>query len=658
MKKILALLLAACLLLSLTPALAIQFDVNDSTFESFEEVLENGCANMAAIRGGNWGINDPLIEYPLGTTWIYRSANRWSNATAGYRKNTVIGVYTGQKFESNDDALAFLKDTGLVDIIEEIKGAIILVNPIGDTFGAADARAYYLMQAATCDLGGSATNAATEGGSAPTALAGAYFGGTTYRYAIGIDDGATFLNNYIASQYDNVTRLAGMILIGGKMDRIHDIAGIVPVYMVNPTATALAKYQAVNGTDRHGYKGDVDYYYSQDAIQKILVKYTDEVDLGAEINYGYYNLLIKYLRVPCVLAGLHTYSGDYTSGNWNQAPYSLAERNAFILVESEPTSVFKTADGLVITEFIDEDTPFRIEPEEGATTSTGAPAAASLVTTWYEILPEEVIDGTAGYHTVPVWLQLHGGGDDPLQYLDEMGFMTLAGKERFAMIAPCHSSVWQNSGAVMPQMVEYFLEKYPSLDPSRVYVTGYSMGGGSTLNAINGNAKYFAAATPNAAAIFGSDFTPDVVERDDYDLPIMFTTATYDFCGFGGVSGFAATPKEGDPYDPEHINAAYQDIINEYLDLNGIAQVEYDFETYPISGFRGDEYWEKWLNNEYMNRTWFIYNDAGVPMVGLNVTDYMPHGLYPQFGPICWEYAKHFSRDQETYEVIFNPYVD
>ena len=281
-----------------------------------------------------------------------------------------------------------------------------------------------------------------------------------------------------------------------------------------------------------------------------------------------------------------------------------------------------------------------------------------MVTTWYEILPEEVLNGTAPEKSVPVWLQLHGGGDDPLQYLDEMGFMTLAGKERFAMIAPCHSPVWQNSGKVMPQMVEYFLEKFPALDPSRVYVTGYSMGGGSTLNAINGNAKYFAAATPNAAAIFGSDFTPDVVERNDYDLPIMFTTATYDFCGFGGVSGFAATPKAGDPYDPEHINEAYQDIINEYLDLNGIEKRDYDFETYPISGFRGDEYWEKFLNNEYMNRSWFIYNEDGVPMVGLNVTDYMPHGLYQEFGPICWEYAKHFSRDQETFEVIFNPYVD
>ena len=346
MKKILALLLVLCLGLSLTPALAIQFDVNDSTFESFEEVLENGAANMAAIRGGNWAVNLPLEEYPLGTTWIYRSANRWSSATAGYRKNTVIGVYTAQRFESKDDALAFLKDTGLVDIIEECKGSIILVNPIGETFGAADARAYYLMQAATCDLGGTVPN--PEGGSGATALAGAYFGGTTYRYAIGIDDGATFLNNYIASQFDNVTRLAGMILIGGGMDRIHDIAGIVPVYMVNPTDRVLAKYQAANEVDRHGYKGDVDYYYSQTALQKILVKRTETVDLKAEINFGYYNLLVKYLRVPCVLAGLHTYSGDYTSGNWNQAPYSLGERNAFFLTGSEPTSMFNTADGLII----------------------------------------------------------------------------------------------------------------------------------------------------------------------------------------------------------------------------------------------------------------------------------------------------------------------
>ena len=107
----------------------------------------------------------------------------------------------------------------------------------------------------------------------------------------------------------------------------------------------------------------------------------------------------------------------------------------------------------------------------------GQPATVgAYIDTWYEVVPEEVKDGTAPDHSVPMWLMLHGGGDDPLQFLDEMGFMTLAGEERFAMIAPIHGDMFTVGDEVLPAVVEYFLEKYPALDPSRVYVTGYSMG--------------------------------------------------------------------------------------------------------------------------------------------------------------------------------------
>ena len=121
---------------------------------------------------------------------------------------------------------------------------------------------------------------------------------------IGIDGGATFINNFIAPTFDDVTRLAGMILIGGNMDRIHDVAGVVPVYMVNPSKTASTKYQEVNETERYSYVKDVECYFNQELpLQKVMVKYTDAVDLAAEINYGYYNLLIKTMRVPVVLPG-------------------------------------------------------------------------------------------------------------------------------------------------------------------------------------------------------------------------------------------------------------------------------------------------------------------------------------------------------------------
>ena len=45
-------------------------------------------------------------------------------------------------------------------------------------------------------------------------------------------------------------------------------------------------------------------------------------------------------------------------------------------------------------------------------------------------------------------------------------------------------------------------------------------------------------------------------------------------------------------------------------------------------------------------------------MVGLNVTDCMPHGLYQEFGPICREYVRHFRRSLVTGEVIYYPCVN
>ena len=44
-------------------------------------------------------------------------------------------------------------------------------------------------------------------------------------------------------------------------------------------------------------------------------------------------------------------------------------------------------------------------------------------------------------------------------------------------------------------------------------------------------------------------------------------------------------------------------------------------------------------------------------MVGLNVTDFLPHGLYQEFGNIIWDFCKHYSRNQETLEIEYNPYT-
>ena len=64
------------------------------------------------------------------------------------------------------------------------------------------------------------------------------------------------------------------------------------------------------------------------------------------------------------------------------------------------------------------------------------------------------------------------------------------------------------------------------------------------------------------------------------------------------------------------------------------------------------------LGGEHLNRCWYLLNDEGVPMVALNYTNDLQHALYPEYAQVIWDYCKQFSRDQETLEIIYNPYVD
>ena len=84
-----------------------------------------------------------------------------------------------------------------------------------------------------------------------------------------------------------------------------------------------------------------------------------------------------------------------------------------------------------------------------------------------------MLNNTADEHSIPLLLCNHGGGDDPVQAVDELGWLKLAGEERIAIIAQRHtseipgSSIFDGSpfdtmSDVLPQMVRYMLETYPA----------------------------------------------------------------------------------------------------------------------------------------------------------------------------------------------------
>jgi pimeloyl-ACP methyl ester carboxylesterase len=597
---------------------------NQATFETLEEARVNGPMAVATIDGntGRTFKSHPALDgIPKGTVFVYRSANMYG-AHAAARMNTMLMVFAEKPFAAKDAALQYLKDLGVIKIIDEAIGSVVLVTPAdGKAFGAGDQKYYYGLQTAMF-----AQKASEGGGRGGAGYAdGEYFGGFSNLYVIGIGGGATYLNNYIAGTIDYVGRIAGMLLIDGKMEIARSVAGLVPTYLVNAADFIVEKYKKANGANAFETANGVEAYYNQAIpIRRVVVAKEQNPDAAKCIKDAYYNLFVKAMRVGVLSRGLNTASTPYQGYSMDQAPYSLCERNAVI------NGV--TKDGIHVTvksenRFNDVKTP-----------------NGEFLQYWVEYLPDQVVKGTAPAGTVPLWLALHGGGDDPRQFVDEIGLLPLAGSQRFAIVAPDHSTISNLLSDILPKLVKYMIKTYPALDASRVYVTGYSMGGAATLRAINGDPSVFAAAVPMAAAPYTG--TPEqVAQFKKYHLPVMFTTSAFDLGGaFDSVNG--------------NIAASYQTQLKAFLGYNAMRPVEaFDFKTYPIAGFKADRIERVTLNGEYENTRWYINDADGAPMVSVAYTAELVHALYPEYGKFAWEWAKRFSRDQKTGAIKYNPYA-
>ena len=129
----------------------------------------------------------------------------------------------------------------------------------------------------------------------------------------------------------------------------------------------------------------------------------------------------------------------------------------------------------------------------------------------------------------------------------------------------------------------------------------------------------------------------------------MFTTSAFDFVL---VNTFVS--------EERHIAAGIEKQIRVFSEHNGITPRfdSFDYDQYPIIGIEADGYRRTVLNGEHENHTWYLNNDDGVPMIAVNVTEDLAHALYPEYANVVWDYIKHFSRNPDTLEVIYNPYAD
>lgn len=629
MKKIISLGASMLLLIgAATQAYATGFTGelgNEATFETLQEANQNSVNIVSSIVENDTKVfaTHPVLDgYPEGTTFVYRSANQYAGRAAA-RLNTNIFVYAPEHFENKDDAMAYLKDLGLIKLIDEAVGSIVLVTPIGDSFDMADVASYYALQTAMLSQKEAKR---LEGGTAIYYSDAEYFGGYGFEYFIGIDDGATFFNNYIAPEIDFSGRMAGVLLFGGDMQRTRQPATFVPIALVNSDEAIVSKYRAVNGVDaQEVMDGRVVSYNQQWPLRKVIDISEETVDKAALIEEVYRGMMVKAMRVPVLTQGMNSAGTPYSGYGFDEAPYSLCDR--CYVVDG------KTEGGVVMISHQGDDDRFAEYKTE----------AGEYIDVWYEYLPQEVLDGTAPAGSVPLILCNHGGGDDARVFVDEFGLIELSEKERVALVAPDHQTVGSVRGPALTAVAKYMLEKYPALDASRVYMTGYSMGGGATYLAAYHEPTLFAAIAP-----FAGSATPMPEENaanfDGVELPTILSISAFD------PAGRRLAALEG------NLNEAEQGMVSTWAGINGKKLPAFDFEKYPLFGQKADRTVTDTINDEFARTTWYFNNEKGEPRFAFIYMEDMVHALYPEYADMLWDFVKNYSRDPETKEIIYNAY--
>jgi hypothetical protein len=619
---------------------------NKATFETLEEARQNGAAAAASTgvtKGRAFKSHPALDGYPKGTTFVYRSANLFGGR--GIRCNTNILVFAEKSFLNNNAALAYLKGLGVIDIIDNAVGSAVLITPADPKAGftASDQKHYYALQTAMLSLRASerVDNVIT------TYTDAEYFGGFGFLYAIGIDGGATFFNNYIASSFDCASRLAGVLLINGKMDEIYNVASILPAYLVNASDAAQTKYKAANHTDAvRGDSKTTTYFNEALPLQQVIVRKETSPDLAAIARKAYDEVLSRAMRIPVVKQGLYSAGTPYQGYNYDQAPYSLSARNVVANgVTPSGISVFR---------------------RQEARFSNIKTKSGEYLQTWIEYIPNEVLEKKAE-GDVPLVIAFHGGGDDPEAFVEEVGWLELAGRQRLIVVAPEHQNLDADHavlGDASAALAAYMMATYPAIDASRVYVSGYSMGGEATLVLGTSHPRMLAAAVDMAGAMFTfSKESQSIVSEDssivqvqqsiprelptqfkEIDLPFMFLTSAYD-------------STNNVKWEDGSITNNVQVVLNKFLMFNKMNQIGYDFTVHPKCGFQADAWTESLLKNEHKSYTWYLNNKNNVPMVALSYTADLIHALYPEYARIAWNYMAHFSRDQKTGAIKYTPYM-
>ena len=500
-------------------------------------------------------------------------------------------VYPDKKVDESQ-ALDLIKELGIDQQLKLFGISFGVVNPVGDTYNNdVDLKAFQTM------VDSLRTFANLK--------------------IIGIGNGATFVNQVIAN---NAGEVAGIVSINGKAGKAVANAAPVPAFIVGKNAANIAKaYIATNKAKLTAKEKQMQIYTNADEpLLRVVVSNTTTQTLGEIFKDAWETLLNK----------------NYRFNNYRHTWYEGQKHGQYGTYELEP---FLNLDELKVKRNIVVN-----EDRFGQTK-----------TLWYEYIPEGVMSAEKG--SVPLVLLLHGNNNDPRTQADTSGWIQLAAKEKIFVAElewqgkPGYAAMGHDG---IETTVMQLVQKYPQIDPSRIYTEGLSAGA-MTSSALGVKKSHlFAAIGAMSGGLFpgGGVFGGDAIYNEAVQKRGFVETA---YVGvFGTDDAVIRYPKANDWKGNSVINA-----WKVYETMNGMDVVEdYDFSKNEAFGQAVQNPTTiKTNKGDGITMEIGYLNKGNVPLMKLVAVMHYGHWNFQPAAQVMWDHFKHFSRDVKTKKLIYHP---
>ena len=583
MKKLLCLLLAMTLAFCLAvPALASP--------EASEEAAPAVPAPAEPLTPGIQLVEDATIggEPVGGAFYVYAPEHPHMYDMLSSFLNGTIFVYPDAPVADEGAALALIQDLGLDENAERFPAYIVIPAPVsGGSWSEADADLFWNIQ---FWLAGGEITFATE----PPQGEYVRHVMNALLYVLGEGSGATFVNNVLSQ---NAQRIAGIATFGGEIDEGLPRGLAVPAYLVNASEDAAAYWKTVNEVDTE--EGNVSYNSSYIQKKVITAEGGDTFD-RENVQTAWRDLLSRTMRLGVAVN---------------------------VVITTQDRSDWVLMDWLQLSEIGLNLHSFEWNAETGEAEYYDEYMTKSADTVHFYV-PEAVEENPE--EAVPLVVVLHGMGDDPLNVVVGCGWAQKAVDENFIMISPST----EDTDYVMG-LVEYAESLY-NIDRSRVYITGFSMGGANTSNVGKAHPEVFAAIAPMGAA---GGSVVEGFDNDAWDLPVCMIVGSID-------ENNITADENGDPMITGIMGMGL-DSIDQALAINGIDAGERDYAANPFWGYAPDEYYtvvDKDLEWQFSDFYSDGYENPVVEMVTLVGA---AHSNADYMATVAWDFLSRFTRAED-----------